>query len=150
MYETQPMSDNYSVSVDLTNNHFSICRAAASRASNHPEGSEDTLIAIVFGAAAFEAYIDQIRVMCGVSYPFSGEEETKVTALAEALVSIEKCNAQWNLKLQLVSLILSGRKLDRGIQPWQDVDFLFKARNSIVHPSLTWNVQEYDPQELNF
>jgi hypothetical protein len=144
------MTDNYSVSVDLTGNHFQICRSAALRASSSRTGSEDNLVAIVFGAAAIEAYIDHLRTFCQARYPYSPEEEAKVKTLTEALETLEKYNAQWLLKLQLVSLILSDSKLDRGRSIWQDVEFLFKMRNCIIHPSLSWNVQELASSEPSY
>jgi hypothetical protein len=144
------MTDNYSVSVDLTGNHFQICRSAAFRASSSRTGSEDNLVAVVFGAAAIEAYIDHIRTFGQVRYPYSPEEEAKVNALAEALETLEKYNAQWLLKLQLVSLILSDSKLDRSRSIWQDIEFLFKMRNCIIHPSLSWNVQEHVSTEPSY
>lgn len=144
------MTDNHSASVDLTGNHFQICSSAAFRASSSKTGSEDNLVAVVFGAAAIEAYIDHIRTSAKVSYPYSPEEEAKVKTLAESLETLERYNAQWLLKLQLVSLILSDSKLDRGRPIWQDVEFMFKMRNCIVHPSLSWNVQEFDSSEPSY
>ena len=54
------------------------------------------------------------------------------------------------LKLQLVSLILSDSKLDRGRPIWQDVGLLFKMRNCMIHPSLSWNVQELVSSEPSY
>jgi hypothetical protein len=71
------MTDNYSVSVDLTGNHYQFCRSAAFRASSSRTGSEDILVAIVFGAASIEAYIDHTRTLCQARYPYSLEEEDK-------------------------------------------------------------------------
>jgi hypothetical protein len=124
------------VPVDLTGLHLGVARSAARRSHEDPSQS---IVAIVFGAAAFEGWL--------ASFVTHAERHVKndrgpihsaAEAIADVLPGLERSNAQWFLKLQVAAILLSGRPLDRGVQPWQDIDLLFRIRNSVIHPSLTW------------
>jgi hypothetical protein len=103
------------------------------------EDHSHSLVAIVFGAAAFEGWLASVVTHAQRHSEYDPAPTLPAAdAIADILPAMERSNAQWLLKLQVAAVLLSGRLLDRGKQPWQDIDLLFRIRNVIVHPSLTW------------
>ena len=124
------------VPVNLTGLHLSIARAAAR--GSHKDTSQ-SIVAIVFGAAAFEGWLASFVTHAERHVQDDpGPIHSAAEAIADVLPGLERSNAQWALKLQVAAILLTGRPLDRGVQPWQDVDLLFRIRNAVIHPSLTW------------
>lgn len=130
------------VLVDLTGNHLRIARHAAERAQNDPS---QALAAVVFAAAAFESWLAAF-----VTHAQRHAEHdpppvsSQAIAIARTVPALERANAQWLLKLQVTCVLLSGHPLDRGAQPWQDIELLFRIRNLILHPSLKWDLRATD------
>ena len=140
-----------SVHIDLTATHLRVARAAARDAT---QDHSLALVAIVFGAAAFEGWLASFVTHASRHAQHDrGPIDSAAEAISEILPSLERTNAQWSLKLQVACALLTGRALNRGIQPWQDIDLLFRIRNSVIHPSLIWAptvTDEHDSQPHSF
>jgi hypothetical protein len=108
----------------------------------------------VFAAASFEAFLTSVVIWADRrSRNDPGPIHAGVTALANALPQLERDNAQWALKLQAIVVLLSGRSVSRGEQPYQDIDLLFRIRNAFLHSKLTWtptpvDVEGSEPHKL--
>ncbi len=130
------------VPIDLSPNHIRIARRARDTAADDPS---QALVGVVFAAAAFEAYLASVVVWATRRADHDpGPIAAGVTALATVLPQLERDNAQWALKLQAISVFLCGRAITKGMQPFQDLDLLFRIRNSIVHSKLTWSLTPVD------
>lgn len=108
-----------------------VSRKAASAAR---DVTFDGLVACVFAAASFEAFLDELAEFAkGHAANQTPPDPPQVATLASLLAELEKDNAQWSLKLQAASIALAGQSLERGAQPYQDLALLFTIRNAVVH-----------------
>ncbi len=101
-------------------------------ASLNPDASyPDTSVAIVMAAASAEGFINELR---DHAHPINyGEEFPDLIALNKVLGEIEQSKGTTLLKYLAASFILPGGMLDRGRNPFQDLDLLFKIRNQHMH-----------------
>lgn len=96
-------------------------------------GQADALIAVVFAAAALEAFINQIADLAS---KLSADEDRSSDALrryALLAAELEGDKRATELKYQLLSIELSGKKIERGRKPHQDFVLLFRLRDGLVH-----------------
>ena len=110
----------------------------AKLAAKHDRSHEslDPLISIVFGAAAGEAFINEIGELAAQpagSFPGFGPEPEGVQNVARLLSEVEDARGTTNLKFLLAKLALSGQPFDRGTNPYQDFAILIELRNSLMH-----------------
>ena len=92
----------------------------------------DTLVSILFSAAALEAYVMELqRHAAGAAQHISQAEYLQ--GLADVLDEAERSRGSVQLKFMLAKRLLPGQPFDKGAQPYQDFDLLFQLRNAIVH-----------------
>jgi hypothetical protein len=111
-------------------------RAKAGAKHDRSHESNEPLIAIVFAAAAGEAFINEIGELASQpagSFPELGPEPGQVQTLAGLLSEVEDARGTTNLKYLLGKLALSGKTFDKGANPYQDFAILMDLRNSLMH-----------------
>ncbi len=121
--------------------------AKAATKNDRGHESEEPLIAIVFAAAAAEAFINEFAKHAEI-YSHLGKELAKlvdhtpdpewtdpptVDLLAALLPEAEKHKASPNSKYQIAKLVLTSKTFDGGGPPFQDFVSLMKLRNAIMH-----------------
>jgi hypothetical protein len=111
-------------------------RAKAAAKHDRSHESNESLIAIVFAAAAGEAFINEIGELASQPtgfFPELGPEPEQVRTLAGLLSEVEDVRGTTNLKYLLGKLALSGKTFDKGANPYQDFAVLMDLRNSLMH-----------------
>jgi hypothetical protein len=98
-----------------------------------PGDSEEGLTAIVFAAAAFEGFLNELGEVASGTGGIPGTDDRRVALLAEVLGEAEESKASTRLKYFLVGSVLQGRPFDRGNQPWQDLELLLRLRDAVIH-----------------
>jgi hypothetical protein len=115
-----------------------IAKRACARAyaDGRPNDKEDAaLTAVLFSAAALEAYINETAQLIHKD-PRLSKSSSKVSAFAEVLDEAEHDRASLRLKFLLAKTVLSGHSFDRGALPYQDFDLLIALRNELMHSKL--------------
>jgi hypothetical protein len=103
------------------------------RPINEPRDVEESLTALLFAAAAFEAFVNELDELAAGTGGTRGVEDPRIKSLAEVLGEAEESKASTRLKYLLAGVALQGTPFDRGAQPWQDLELLIRIRDSIVH-----------------
>jgi len=98
-----------------------------------PGNAEDSLIAIVFSAAAVEAFINDLEELAAGTGGSKGTDHPKIRLLADVLSEAEESKASARLKYFLIGSVLKGEPFKKGAQPWQDLELLLKLRDAVVH-----------------
>jgi hypothetical protein len=109
-------------------------QAAADSGGEQP--TSEALTAILFSVLAAEALINELPEAAARTvnlHPDVPGLSTMVN-LAVRLDEAEQAKTQIDLKYQIVSKILSGKKFPRGEAPFQDFVNLAMLRNELVHP----------------
>jgi hypothetical protein len=110
---------------------FLIARDSAEKAERD---SRQTLVSILFSAAAIEGFLndllESLRVISGTR---SSELPECIRSLIAVAEELEERNAQIQLKLQVFSAVLTSKPFDRSTVLYHDFDLLFRLRNSLVH-----------------
>jgi hypothetical protein len=88
------------------------------------------LVSIVFSVLTLEAFLNEMSEMMRFPLP---DKPKVVSVLAEFLQDAERSHASLESKFALANWILSRKKFDRGIQPYQDFFLLVRVRNDLVH-----------------
>lgn len=96
-------------------------------------GNMDALVAVVFGVAAFEAFINEIPEHLQAVYGLTPTEPAVLSLLATLLEEAEQARASTEFKLVLTTTVLSGRPYDRGTALHQDYALLTTVRNELIH-----------------
>ncbi len=115
---------------------FEIAKAAYERTKgSSPEReiqSQDPLVAIVFSAAALEAFINEAAILAeqplltGVP-----EEPDSVGTFAELIGEMERTPVE--LKFMVTRAVFAEQVYDKGAQPYQDFGLLIELRNALLH-----------------
>ncbi len=113
--------------------HAAYERLVETPPSDTKDGQWDALIAILFSAAALESLINEVALIAA-SRPSAAKRVPFLRALGDVLVEAEKTRGSVRQKYLLTKHILPGKPYDRGSQPYQDFDLLFKIRDEVVHP----------------
>ena len=96
---------------------------------------ENSVSSILLSCAATEAFINETSSLMaekpGITAGFP-----KAKAFAEILSEAEAARTSIRLKYQLALVTLIGRTFDKGSQPYQDFDLLFKIRDELMHYKL--------------
>jgi hypothetical protein len=111
-------------------------RAQASDTNLRSHVSHDPLVAIVFAAAAGEAFINEISCLAdqrSMADPGFDPDPREVHDLISLLSAIEDSHVPTSLKFLIAKLALTGQTYDRGASPYQDFAILMELRNSLVH-----------------
>jgi hypothetical protein len=91
------------------------------------------LISIVFSVVALEAFLNEITEQAEQIAAHQPAESPEVVLFAQIMGDAEESHARLESKLTLANWILSGRKVNRGGQPYQDLVLLMRLRNDLVH-----------------
>lgn len=89
---------------------------------------DQAVVAILFSAAAVEGFLNDVMEFSGFI-----EDDDRLKALHDLLVEAEDQKAQVAFKFQLTNLVLKGTRLNRGDRVSQELELLFKLRNSLIH-----------------
>jgi len=112
---------------------LNVAKNAHNKLNGEPPDIDQGLIAIVFAASAFEAFINELDELAAGTGDTPGAKEPIIALLSDVLKEAEACRASIRLKYLVAGTVFTGKPFDRGSRPWQDVDLLFKIRNAIVH-----------------
>jgi hypothetical protein len=120
---------------------FGVAREACSRAlgaspDTHAHVSHDPLVAVVFAAAAGEAFINELADVAAhpaVVDRDLGPEPPEVGNLISLLSEAEGNRAATGFKFLVGKLALARNTYDKGANPYQDFATLIELRNSLLH-----------------
>lgn len=114
-----------------------IAKAAYRRTENAPSetagGQNDALVAVLFSTASLEAFAMQLALYAHMAAATLSKPQY-LGALGDVLDEVERFQGSVRLKYLIAKLLVSGQAYDKGAQPYQDLDLLFKIRDQIVHP----------------
>jgi hypothetical protein len=130
---------------------FGIARRAYERtndAASDTDGSQtDALVAVVFAAAALEAFMNEVGKLAAVR---SEANPPFVKILGDVLEEIEESDGGVRLKFLLARAVLAGEAYDKGSQPYQDFALLFALRNHLVHMRPREQMEYTDESGVSF
>jgi hypothetical protein len=107
------------------------CDNASSIEAPPRKGSQKpALVSIVFSVLTLEAFMNELAEFALTS---DMEQPPVIDVLAEFLKDSEESNASLETKFTVGSWILTGKRFERGKQPFQDFALLVRLRNDIVH-----------------
>jgi hypothetical protein len=108
--------------------------ARSIEASPRDGGQKGALISIVFAVVALEAFLNETTELAldFSKYP-QGLALPVISVFAEFMVEAEKSHASLESKFLLGNWILTGKKLDKGTQIYQDFSLLLQLRNDLLH-----------------
>lgn len=129
--------------------------------SERNSGQQAALVSLVFAVISLEAFINEmveLAKLCVISeracvadgrIPKSPEPEV-VAVFYDLMTDAEKAHTSLESKLILANWLLTGKRLDTGAQPYQDLGVLIKVRNQIVHfePNEIFTEAEVTPEML--
>lgn len=102
--------------------------------SDRESGEIDALVAIVFSAAALEAFVNESVELAELGAASSGYYEPgPVTNFRRLLREVEESRGSIQLKFLLAKQTLTGHTYDKSALPYQDFDLLIELRNALVH-----------------
>ena len=96
--------------------------------AQHP--GMDAIVAVVFSAASLEAFISELH---GLARLHTHSNPPAVEAFDRLLISAEEARGTIRLKYLLAAHTFRGLPFNRGAEPLQSFDLLFRVRNAIVH-----------------
>jgi hypothetical protein len=95
-------------------------------------GQLQALVSLVFSVISVEAFLNEATEMALRFAKYAGEPQM-VPVFAECMVDAEKSRASLESKFALANWILVGKKLNKGVQPYQDFALIVGLRNDLVH-----------------
>lgn len=125
--------------------------ARSIKASSRQGGQREALVSIVFSVVALEAFINEVTELALDDSKNSRSLEPRVVSvLAELMADAERSHLRLESKFALASWVLTGKRLDRGAQPYQDFALLLRLRNDLVHfePNASFE-QGQTPEEIH-
>jgi hypothetical protein len=90
------------------------------------------LVSTTFSAAAVEAFLNEATKMAS-DYSDMQSDPQAVRLFAECMTEAEENHTPLASKFALANWILLGMRLDKGAQPYQDLDLLVRLRNRVMH-----------------
>lgn len=119
---------------------FDVAKEACNRTRSTPSprepGATDALVAIVFSAAALEAFINETTEVAK-----RDPQPAAIRVFADLADELERSRESVRLKFLLARSALVGSAYDKGAQPYQDFELLIALRNALVHLK---PVEEYE------
>ena len=114
---------------------FSIAVESAKRiaGASRTGGHKDSLVSVVFAAAALEAFLNETAYLAGGKNSLRAPQPAVVSAFAQVMEDAEESRAQIQSKFQLSNLVLTGKTYDKGAAPFQDFADLIAVRNLLMH-----------------
>jgi hypothetical protein len=115
---------------------FGIAVEAAKEIKAAPRTGDqrDALVSVVFSVVALEAFLNEItehaQEMCAYQPTVEGNE---AVLFSQVMGDAEESHVRLESKLTLAKWILSGKTMDRGAQPYQDLALLIRLRNDLIH-----------------
>jgi hypothetical protein len=101
--------------------------------ANRAGGHKESLVSVVFAAAALEAFLNETAYLAGGKSSLRTPQPAVVSAFAQMMEDAEESRAQIQSKFQLSNLVLTGQTYDKGIAPFQDFADLIAVRNLLMH-----------------
>lgn len=116
---------------------FGIARDAYERTrgetSDRVSGRGDAVVAVVFSAAALEAFINEVGGIAeGLIQRFVTHDPDSVKQYAALWKEVERLQKSISFEYLLASTAFSGQPYDKGTGPYQDFELLIKLRNALV------------------
>ena len=98
-------------------------------------GQLDALIAVVFAAASLEAFINQAADLAArlTRHGHHHGDDAALRRYALLATEIENARGSTQLKYRVLAIALTGKQLDTGCRPFQDLVLLFRLRDQLVH-----------------
>ncbi len=93
----------------------------------------NAIVSILMAVTALEANINELGELALTLGNTEEFNNTIVSHLANVLSELENSHESTRLKIQLTKYTLTNEMYDKGKQPYQDLDLLFRLRNSIIH-----------------
>lgn len=117
---------------------FGIARDAYERTKNgssvKKSGQRDAVVAVVFSAAALEAFVNEVGGIAeGLIQRFVTHDPDSVKQYAALWKEVERLQKSIAFEYLLASTAFSGQPYDKGTGPYQDFELLIKLRNALVH-----------------
>jgi hypothetical protein len=114
---------------------FSIAVEAAKGIAGDPRagGHKESLVSVVFAAAALEAFLNEVAYLAGGKSSLRTPQPAVVSAFAQLMEDAEESRAPIQSKFQLSNLVLTGSTYDKGTAPFQDFADLIAVRNLLMH-----------------
>jgi hypothetical protein len=115
---------------------FGVAQDAAKSITAPPRdgGQQAALISVVFSVVALEAFLNEATELAlDFSRRTPNSEPHVVSVFAEFMEDAERSRASLESKLILGNWILAGKRVERGIPPYQDFSLLMSLRNDLVH-----------------
>jgi hypothetical protein len=121
-----------------------------------------SLVSLVFAVVSLEAFFNEtveLANLCVISerafiengrVPKSPEPEV-VSTFHRLMTDAEEAHMKLESKYVLANWLLTGKAVDRGSQPFQDLSVLIKVRNQLVHfkPNEVFTEPEVTPETLS-
>lgn len=96
----------------------------------------DALVAIVFSAAALEAFFNEMADLAGsdaMNSSLHPPNPTSVAVYARLAAEVEESRGSIALKFRLARGLLNGEGGDKGSSAYEDFSLLMELRNALVH-----------------
>jgi hypothetical protein len=117
-------------------------RLATAEDDNTP-AQNDAVVSILFSAATLEAYINELTELASISNSPKLNDEI-IKQFLNVVSELEKSNESTRLKILFAKYIFTNQSYDKGRHPYQDLDLLFRLRNSIIHLKPSDDIAEPD------
>jgi hypothetical protein len=96
-------------------------------------GQKPALVSIVFSVVALEAFMNELTELVHDSKHFPGTDPPVISAFGDCMTEAESSHASLQSKFLLGTWLLSGERLDKGTQMYQDFILLVHLRNTLLH-----------------
>lgn len=116
--------------------NFPLLMRRAHRAMEHSKTDPTFGVdCVLFSAIAAESFPNDMAQMLSI---FSKAEELpkELVAAHQMLVQMEEERVQLGAKYRFLYYILAGQSFEEGKSPYQDLAFLIRLRNELVHPKV--------------
>jgi hypothetical protein len=91
----------------------------------------ESQIVVILAVVALEGFINELEVHAHLAS--QGGSSVVAHTLSRALRVAEEERASTLLKINVAHLAMTGEFPDKGAQPYQDIELLFRLRNLLVH-----------------
>jgi hypothetical protein len=116
------------------------CKRTLGAAGDRDWGQLDALAAVILGAAAAEAFINELAELARQTAdndPRGGDPRPpELQALATAVIDVEHRNGSTMEKFGAAIEALTTKPPDTSRKPYQDFGLLMRARNELIHTKL--------------
>jgi hypothetical protein len=131
--------------------HVAVKAADSITADEHAGHQQPALISLVFSVVSLEAFLNEIVELANMALYLGYKEPEVVPAFIQLMTDAEKSRASLESKFVLANWLLTGKSLDRGAPPYQDLALLLKVRNQLVHfkPNEIFTDVELTPETLS-